>query len=95
MVLTRLAKSAIHEAEWSFVSIETSAVMFRPSFSGLSKATRRSMTPSASSRWMRFQHGVCDKPTRPPISAIDRVASSCRSARMFRSVASISDLSFR
>ena len=27
-------------------------------------ATRRRITPSASSRWMRFQHGVDDSPTR-------------------------------
>src|SRR5271169_1704919 len=47
------------------------------------------MTPSASSRWMRFQHGVDDRPTREPISATERAALSCRTARIFRSIASI------
>src|SRR5688572_4835518 len=46
------------------------------------------MTPSASSRWMRFQHGVDDSPTRLPISATDSDASCCSSARILRSVAS-------
>jgi hypothetical protein len=52
-------------------------------------ATRFWMTPSASSRWMRFQHGVDDSPTREPISATDSEASSCRTARIFRSMASM------
>src|SRR5579862_7965556 len=47
------------------------------------------MTPSDSSRWMRFQHGVEDRPTREPISATESAASSCRTARIFRSMASI------
>src|SRR5580704_9203943 len=47
------------------------------------------MTPSDSSRWMRFQHGVDDRPTREPISATDSAAFSCRTARIFRSMASI------
>src|SRR5688572_7530915 len=47
------------------------------------------MTPSASSRWMRFQHGVDDSPTRLPISATDREASPCRRVRILRSVTSI------
>src|SRR5215472_2447096 len=38
---------------------------------------------------MRFQHGVEDSPTREPISATDRAAFSCRTARIFRSMASI------
>ena len=32
-------------------------------------ATRRSITPCASSRWMRRQHGVCDRFTRAATSA--------------------------
>src|SRR5215813_15616986 len=47
------------------------------------------MTPSASSRWMRFQHGVEDRPTKLPISATEWEASCCRSARILRSMASI------
>src|SRR4249920_3639764 len=47
------------------------------------------MTPSASSRWIRFQHGVDDRPTRLPISATESEASFCRTARIFRSMASI------
>src|SRR5664279_479406 len=37
---------------------------------------------------MRFQHGVDDSPTRSPISATDSEASSCRTIRIFRSMAS-------
>src|SRR5215467_5824693 len=47
------------------------------------------MTPSASSRWIRFQQGVEDRPTRLPISATEWEASCCRSARILRSMASI------
>src|SRR5262245_49898207 len=47
------------------------------------------MTPSASSRWMRFQQGVDDRPTRLPISATDSEASPCSSDRILRSVTSI------
>src|SRR5579883_171956 len=39
---------------------------------------------------MRFQHGLCDSPTRWAICASDRLASSCRSATILRSMASIS-----
>src|SRR5208282_123396 len=43
---------------------------------------------------MRFQQGVEDSPTREPISATDSEASSCRTASIFRSMASMrSDLS--
>src|SRR5215510_12325732 len=38
---------------------------------------------------MRFQQGVDDRPTRLPISATEREASSCNTARIFRSIASI------
>src|SRR5262249_9846848 len=48
------------------------------------------MTPSASSRWIRFQHGVEDKPTRAPISATESDALSCKTARIFLSIASMS-----
>src|SRR6516164_855188 len=47
------------------------------------------MTPSASSRWIRFQHGVEDRPTKLPISATEWEASCCRRARILRSMASI------
>src|SRR5580698_8314249 len=53
------------------------------------------MTPSDSSRWMRFQHGVDDRPTREPISATDSAAFSCRTARIFRSMASIMAIIFQ
>ena len=46
-------------------------------------ATRLWITPSASSRWMRFQQGVDDSPTRCPISATDSEASSCRVSEDF------------
>src|SRR4029077_2105549 len=48
------------------------------------------MTPSASRRWIRFQQGVEDNPTRLPISATERDAFSCSTARIFRSIASTS-----
>jgi hypothetical protein len=48
------------------------------------------MTPSASSRWIRFQQGVEDKPTRAPISATESEAFSCKTARIFLSMASMS-----
>src|SRR5215211_8098253 len=38
---------------------------------------------------MRFQQGVDERPTRLPISATEREASSCKTARIFRSIASI------
>jgi len=37
----------------------------------------------------RFQQGVDDRPTRWPISATESEASSCTTARIFRSTASI------
>src|SRR5262245_9522703 len=52
-------------------------------------ATRRVMTPSASSRCSRFQQGVDDKPTRWPISATESDASCWTTARIFLSIASI------
>ena len=66
-----------------------------PILSGSIRATRLRMTPSASSRWMRFQHGVDDRPTRLPISATDSEASSCTTARILRSMASILANSFK
>src|ERR1700674_5366457 len=47
------------------------------------------MTPSASSRWMRFQQGVEERPTRLPISATEWEASCCSRARILRSMASM------
>src|SRR5580704_7596811 len=38
---------------------------------------------------MRFQHGVEDSPTRPPISATESAAFSCRTVRIFLSIASM------
>src|ERR1700761_4147748 len=38
---------------------------------------------------MRFQQGVDDKPTRLPISATESEASSCRTVKILRSMASI------
>src|SRR4029079_2952736 len=75
--------------EWSPVSIETKTVMPRPTLSGSMMATRRVMTPSPWSFSSRFQQGVDDRPTRWPISATEREASSWTTARIFRSTASI------
>src|SRR4051794_39710488 len=47
------------------------------------------MMPSPSIRWMRFQHGVDDNPTRSPISATVSEASCCRTLRILRSIASM------
>src|SRR6266436_2495442 len=55
--------------------------MPRPILFWSTSATRRRITPSASSRWIRFQHGVEDNPTRSPISATEREASSCSTVR--------------
>lgn len=88
MAETVAAKRCSQSWEWSAVSMETNTVSPRPSFTGSSTATRRSMTPSASSFWIRFQHGVCDRPTRSPIAAMESVASVCSRARIFRSIAS-------
>src|SRR5664280_2248702 len=52
------AKRLSQSCEWSPVSIDTNTVMPRPIFSGSISATRRMITPSASSRCNRFQHGV-------------------------------------
>jgi hypothetical protein len=38
---------------------------------------------------MRFQQGVEDNPTRLPISATASEASSCKTANIFRSIASM------
>src|ERR1700758_1067767 len=38
---------------------------------------------------MRFQQGVDDRPTRLPISATESDASSCRTVKILRSMASI------
>src|SRR5215831_839042 len=42
---------------------------------------------------MRFQQGVEERPTRLPISATERDASSCSTARILRSMASMTGLS--
>src|SRR5258708_3122816 len=47
------------------------------------------MTPSASSRWMRFHRGGEARPTRLPISATEWEASCCSRARILRSMASM------
>ena len=57
--------------------------------SGEISATRRRMMPAFSRRWMRFQHGLCDRPTRWAICAKERLASSWRSATIFLSIASM------
>ena len=61
----------------------------RPTLSWSTSATRRLITPSASSFWIRFQHGVDDKPTRCPISATEREASCCRTPSILRSMPSM------
>src|SRR5258707_7862235 len=60
-----------------------------PIDSGEISATRFRMTPDFSRRWMRFQHGLCDSPTRCAICASERLASSWRSATIFLSIASM------
>src|SRR5690242_9468564 len=89
MAPTSWAKRVSHSSEWSSVSTETNTVTPRPSLSWSITATRFWITPSASRRWIRFQHGVEDSPTRLPISATDSEASSCNTARIFRSMASM------
>ena len=51
-------------------------------------ATRAEMTPSVSSRWIRFQQGVGDRPTAWEIWASESVASTCSRAMMRRSMQS-------
>src|ERR687898_952783 len=80
MAVTSWANLAIQAEEWSPVSIETNTVSPMPIDSGEISATRRRMTPAFSRRWMRFQHGLCDRPTRCAICAKERLASSCSSA---------------
>jgi hypothetical protein len=58
-------------------------------FSGFSSATRRSITPSASSFWMRRQQGEGDSPTRSATSATGRSARSCSTERILRSMSSM------
>src|SRR6476661_7729966 len=89
MAATASAKRPSHSSEWSPVSIATKTETPSPIFSGSTTATRFWITPSASSFWMRFQHGVEDNPTRLPTSATESEASSCRTARIFRSMASM------
>src|SRR3979411_3100873 len=74
MALTALAKVFSQASEWSELSTETKTEIPSPILFWSTSATRRRMTPSASSLWMRFQHGVEDSPTRSPISATDREA---------------------
>src|SRR5262245_21815411 len=95
MAPTRSANWASQSCEWSPVSIDTNTVTPRPSLSWSTSATRFWITPSASRRWIRFQHGVEDRPTRLPISATESEALSCRSARILRSIESISAVSIR
>src|SRR5580692_7496745 len=51
------------------------------------------MIPSASKRWIRFQHGVAKSPTSFPISATDRDASCWSSASIVRSVVFLAEYS--
>src|SRR5260370_28107826 len=60
-----------------------------PIDSGEISATRFRMAPDFSRRWMRFQHGLCDSPTRCAICASERLASSWRSVTIFLSIASM------
>src|SRR5882757_7178450 len=89
MAPTCSAKDLSHDSEWSPVSIDTNTVTPSPTLSWSTTATRFSMTPSASSFWMRFQHGVDDSPTRCPISATESEASCCSTPSILRSIASI------
>ena len=76
------------------VSIATRTWIPSPTFSGSTIATRRWMTPLASSRWIRRQQGVWLRFTRAATSAIGSEAFSCRMARIFRSVWSKASRSF-
>src|SRR5215216_3308915 len=89
MAVTSWANLAIQAEEWSPVSIETNTVSPMPIDSGEISATRRRMMPAFSRRWMRFQQGLCDRPTRCAICANERLASSCRRATIFLSIASM------
>ena len=85
----RRAKRSSHWALCWLVLTATKTVTPTLSFRGSSRVTRRRMIPSASSFWIRRQHGVGDRVTRRAISATLSDASSCRSARIFVSVSSI------
>ena len=89
MAVTVLANFASQAEEWSPVSIDTKTVNPMPIDSGDISATRFRMTPVFSSRWIRFQQGLCDRPTRCAICASERLASSWRSATIFLSMASM------
>src|SRR6516162_372425 len=88
MALTASANFFSQPSEWSELSTETNTEMPSPILFWSTSATRRRITPSASNRWMRFQQGVDDSPTRSPISATEREASSCSTIRILRSIAS-------
>ena len=74
MALTASANLRSQASEWSALSTETNTEIPSPILFWSTSATRRRITPSASSRWMRFQHGVDDSPTRSPISATESEA---------------------
>ena len=88
----RLTTAAVnrssHSGEWSQASTSMNTVRPQPTASGFTSATVASITPSARSRWMRRQQGVCDNPTCEATSATASDASSWRMARMRRSTRS-------
>src|SRR3954449_12267896 len=88
MDATPALKRSSHSGVCSPASTLTSTESPTPTCSGSTTATRRVMTPFASSFWMRFQHGVAERPTRSAICAIDRVASCCRMSSSCRSISS-------
>src|SRR6185295_6387474 len=67
----------------------TNTVRPIPSRAASMIATRRWITPTASSRLIRRQHGFCDSPTRLAICSIGRAASCWSSSRIRRSIESI------
>src|SRR6516165_9430464 len=75
--------------------MDTKTVTPSPTLSWSTNATRFSITPSDSSFWIRFPHGVEDKPTRCPISATDSEASCCNSRSILRSTTSIRNSPFK
>ena len=93
MAVTVWANFDSQADEWSPVSIETNTVSPIPIDSGEISATRFRMMPAFSRRWIRFQHGLCDSPTRWAICANERLASSWRRATIFLSIASMCEIS--
>src|SRR5690606_30442301 len=82
-------KRRSHSWLWTLVRIDTKTVTRALTLAGSSSATRRLITPSSSSFWMRRQQGVVESPTLFAISATASVAFSCKRRSILRSRRSI------